>query len=96
MSTQVTPPYSVTKARPIDQFSAAQNNYLRQLENLLNQLYLRTGGPLDSVAEDNAGIDLSARLAHIEEITPSADLLTWDDTGFTWDQTDISLDETLA
>ena len=53
MSTQVTPPYSITRARPTEEYSRGQNNHLTMIEQAINQLYLRTGGPLDAVDDSN-------------------------------------------
>jgi hypothetical protein len=68
--TEVIPPYGVAKARPIKEFSKVQNNYFEMLEQLLQQLYLRSGGTID-IGSDNLE-EVSAnenQIAHLYGIT---------------------------
>ena len=52
MSTQINSPFLLPKLRPISELSKTENNYHEQLERILQQIYRRIGGPIDSV-DDN-------------------------------------------
>lgn len=48
--TQVYSPYFLSKIRPIRELSKSQNNYLDQLERIIQQLYQRSGAETDAIA----------------------------------------------
>ena len=52
MSTQVNSPFLLPKLRPVRELSKDENNYHEQLERVLQQIYRRIGGTVDTV-DDN-------------------------------------------
>lgn len=55
--TQVNSPFLLGKIRPVNELSKQQNNYLLQLERILQQLYRRSGGTSDYVDDTDGLID---------------------------------------
>lgn len=47
--TDVIPPGTLYKIHPFDQYTPEQNNLWKQLFTILDQLYLRVGGPSDNI-----------------------------------------------
>ena len=72
--------------------------YFEQRDFIQYQLWLRTGGQEDLIADAN-NIAITYNQAQLNEINArigSGDPLTWDETGFTWDSTKLSFDQTEA
>ena len=93
--TQVNPPYLVRKLRPISQLTPEMNNYLSQLERIIEQLYLRSGGTSETAVSDGSPDDLLGRIALVEELIED-NPFTIDSTGWTVDTTAITIDMSRA
>lgn len=52
MSTQVNSPFLLSKLRPVGDMTKQENNYHDQIERILQQLYRRSGGTVDTT-DDN-------------------------------------------
>ena len=80
--TQVYSPYFLSKIRPTKELSRSQNNYLDQLERIIQQLYQRSGGEVDSVVEASEAIGpfftSALQLSQIETLSITADFTTTD------------------
>jgi len=50
--TQINSPFLLPKLRPIRELSPQENNYLAQLERIVQQIYRRVGGGIDIIDED--------------------------------------------
>lgn len=84
--TQVNSPFLLSKLRPIKELSKQENNYHDQIERVLQQLYRRTGGTVDTV--DGSIEEASAnenQIAHvyglIADLTEAIQDLASDSTG---------------
>lgn len=63
--TQVNSPFLLSKIRPIAEYSEVQNNYFFQLERILQQIYTRTGGPVDNISENEGLVTSTAYVMSI-------------------------------
>lgn len=71
--------------------------YFRNRDFIQFQLWQRTGGGNDAVAEASQfNPSVQAQLADLQQRVGSGDPLTWDETGFSWDSTKLSFDQTEA
>lgn len=70
-----------------------KRNYFQQKDFLLYQLWLRTGGGSDTVANDSIQPSLlQAQLTELISRIGSGDALTSDETGFTVDSDRLTVD----
>ena len=95
MSHLVNPP---PQLRIPDEFASNRQQFafFRQINTILFQLWNRTGGATDEIANqaNSATLNLSAQIAQINERLGSGIPVTIDTTGFTIDTTEQTTDKT--
>ena len=95
MSTQVNPPPQLKIPAEFAK-DPSQFAYFRQMNTILFQLWNRTGGAVDEIANEanSLNTNLSAQVALINERLGSGIPVTIDTTGFTIDTTEQTTDKT--
>lgn len=92
----VNPPANLRTPRQFDNDPEALK-YFRDLEFIMFQMWKRTGGGEDMIAESSQfSTSNQAALNEINLRLGSGDALTSDETGFTVDSTNLSVDMTEA
>lgn len=96
--TQVNPP---PHQRIPPQFlkDPATRGFFERLNFNLFQLWKRTGGSIDLVAETESSTNASVAMSAITQLRAEIDGLpefTMDTTGFTWDSTELTFDKVIA
>ena len=74
-------------------------HFLERLNFNLFQLWKRTGGSQDLIAETESATNASVAMSAITQLRAEIDGLpefTMDTTGFTWDSTEITFDKVKA
>ena len=71
-------------------------SYIRYLENVVFQLWERTGGSEDlfDQVKINTSAQLQAQIIDLKQRLGTGDPFSWDETGFTWDSSLVTWDRT--